>query len=533
MADGYARASGGIGVALVVPGPGLLNAAAGLNTAYSASSPVLMISGQVPQALRSARTSACCTRSMTSSSASGRSPSGAGACWKWPRCRRPCTRPSRQLTHRPAAPGRDRDAARHAWRKRARRSCCSTRCSRCAPAAAAADVEPRGATCCSPPQRPVIYAGGGVVLGGAHEALTARGRVSPGRRDHSAPRARARSATTPISRWAPPSGRTAGAQSPAPADLILAVGTRFALACPRPISRSSTSTSIPTRSAGTTGSRSGSSATPGPPWSHRGGRCGHAPPRSSRKARARGTARGDARRWSRSPRHGILKSLREGTPENAIFIAGMTQIGYYSRPCWPVYEPRTYLSSSYSGNLGYEYPVALGAKVACPQRPVVAVIGDGGFMYNVQELATAVQQKINVVAVVFNDNAFGNVARDLDESWGGSYGASAAQPRLHEAGRRLRRPRHARQGAHPGRRPRARGHPARPAGADRGAGGPHAHARSSSRRGRRPPSTSADAHAPEGETGSLRCVWTGPTPPDSAVGHPAGSVGSAGPAGLP
>jgi len=49
MADGYARAGGGIGTALVVPGPGLLNASAGLSTAYSASSPVLMLSGQIPR----------------------------------------------------------------------------------------------------------------------------------------------------------------------------------------------------------------------------------------------------------------------------------------------------------------------------------------------------------------------------------------------------------------------------------------------------------------------------------------------------
>ena len=123
-----------------------------------------------------------------------------------------------------------------------------------------------------------------------------------------------------------------------------------------------------------------------------------------------------------------MKSLRAGTPENAILVAGMTQIGYYSRPFWPTYEGRTYLSSSYSGNLGYEYPVALGAKVACPGRPVIAVIGDGGFMYNVQELSTAVQQKINVVAIVFNDNAYGNVARDLDEWWGGAYGAALHNP---------------------------------------------------------------------------------------------------------
>ena len=106
----------------------------------------------------------------------------------------------------------------------------------------------------------------------------------------------------------------------------------------------------------------------------------------------------------------------------------MTQIGYYSRPFWPVYRPRTYLTSSYSGNLGYEYPTALGAKVAVPTRPVIAICGDGGFLYNSQELATAVLHRINVVAVVFNDNAYGNVARDLDESWGGSYAAELHNP---------------------------------------------------------------------------------------------------------
>jgi len=142
-----------------------------------------------------------------------------------------------------------------------------------------------------------------------------------------------------------------------------------------------------------------------------------------------------------------MRSLREHTPKDAIFLAGMTQIGYYTRPFWPVYAPRTYLTSSYSGNLGYEYPTALGAKVACRDRPVVAVIGDGGFMYYAQEMSTAVQQGINVVAVVFNDNAFGNVARDLDEHWGGKFGAELHNPdfvRLAEAygvvGRRAKEP---------------------------------------------------------------------------------------------
>jgi acetolactate synthase-1/2/3 large subunit len=59
---------------------------------------------------------------------------------------------------------------------------------------------------------------------------------------------------------------------------------------------------------------------------------------------------------------------------------------------------------------------------------VISISGDGGFLYNASELATAVQYGINVVAVVFNDDAYGNVARDLDESWGGSYGAELHNP---------------------------------------------------------------------------------------------------------
>jgi len=72
--------------------------------------------------------------------------------------------------------------------------------------------------------------------------------------------------------------------------------------------------------------------------------------------------------------------------------------------------------------------VALGAKVARPDQPVVVTIGDGGFLYNAQELATAAQHGINVIAVVFNDQAYGNVARDLDEDWGGQHGAALTNP---------------------------------------------------------------------------------------------------------
>ena len=129
------------------------------------------------------------------------------------------------------------------------------------------------------------------------------------------------------------------------------------------------------------------------------------------------------------PLAGFLTAIRNAMPDDGIVVAGMTQVGYYSRPYYPVYQPGTFLTSSYFGNLGYAYPTALGAKVARPEAAVVAISGDGGFLFNAQELATAVAHKINAVVIVFNDNAFGNVMRDQrDRFQGRVYGAELHNP---------------------------------------------------------------------------------------------------------
>ena len=96
----------------------------------------------------------------------------------------------------------------------------------------------------------------------------------------------------------------------------------------------------------------------------------------------------------------------------------MTQIGYVSRFAFPAYRPRTFLSSGYQGTLGWGFATAIGAKHALPDVPVVAACGDGGFMFNVQELATAVHHKIPLVAIVFNDGAYGNVRRMQEQLYG-------------------------------------------------------------------------------------------------------------------
>jgi acetolactate synthase-1/2/3 large subunit len=124
------------------------------------------------------------------------------------------------------------------------------------------------------------------------------------------------------------------------------------------------------------------------------------------------------------PQMAYLNILREVLPSNAIVTDEMSQVGFTSWYGFPVYEPRTFISSGYQGTLGSGFPTALGAKVAHPDRPVVAITGDGGFMFGVQELATAVQFNIAVVTLVFNNNAYGNVRRDQRERFGGRVVAS-------------------------------------------------------------------------------------------------------------
>ena len=124
------------------------------------------------------------------------------------------------------------------------------------------------------------------------------------------------------------------------------------------------------------------------------------------------------------PQMAYLNILREVLPRNAIVTDELSQVGFASWYGFPVYEPRTFITSGYQGTLGSGFPTALGAKVANPDRPVVAITGDGGFMFGVQELATAVQFNIGVVALVFNNNAYGNVRRDQRERFDGRVVAS-------------------------------------------------------------------------------------------------------------
>ena len=120
------------------------------------------------------------------------------------------------------------------------------------------------------------------------------------------------------------------------------------------------------------------------------------------------------------PQMRILKVIREELPEDGFLVDEITQVGYASWYGFPVYRPRHFISSGYQGNLGYGYSTALGVQAAHPDKKVVALGGDGGFMYQATELATAVKYRLNLVNIVFNNNAYGNVKRAQQEEFGGN-----------------------------------------------------------------------------------------------------------------
>ena len=119
-----------------------------------------------------------------------------------------------------------------------------------------------------------------------------------------------------------------------------------------------------------------------------------------------------------APQLAILEAIRAELPEDGIFVDEVTQIGFVARLAMPIYKPRTYLSPGYQDNLGWGFATALGAQDARRDVPVLAISGDGGFLYTANEMATAIRHRIPLVTVVFADGAFGNVRRIQEENYG-------------------------------------------------------------------------------------------------------------------
>lgn len=120
------------------------------------------------------------------------------------------------------------------------------------------------------------------------------------------------------------------------------------------------------------------------------------------------------------PQAAYLAAIRSVMPRDGILVPELSQVGFATYTgVYPVLAPRTYLSEGYQGTLGFGFPTALGAKVAAPEKAVVSITGDGGFMFGMQELATAHEYGIGLVTVVFNNHSYGNVLRDQQLQFGG------------------------------------------------------------------------------------------------------------------
>ena len=427
MADGFSRAGGGIGTALVVPGPGLQNASAGIGTAYSASSPILVIAGQVEQDLIGVDRGVLHEINDQLDTI------------------RPVIKWGRRILAAKDVPGSVHEAFHQLQSGRPRPVEIEIPPDTLAeeadvelvepvdyqrPAAAAAEIQ-RGAELLAGASNPAIWAGGGVHLADAHPELlqvaehlqapvfaTGEGRGAVSDRHYLS--------LGPIS-----FGRDSYRDRRAAHDLIFAVGTR--LATPGLLDGQQVlQLDIDAQEIGRNHERTA-------------GMVGDAratlaalhellaemmPPRSSRQAELEALY---AERFDGAeepePLKSFMRAIRAGTPDDGIIVQDFTQLGYYSRSHCPIYEPRSYITPSYFGTLGYGYPTALGAKVAKPDKAVVAISGDGGFLYNSQELATAVKYGIAAVVIVFNDNAYGNVLRDQRTRFGGRvYGSELHNP---------------------------------------------------------------------------------------------------------
>jgi acetolactate synthase I/II/III large subunit len=430
MADGYARVSGRIGCCLVVPGPGLLNAMAGLSTAYACSSPVLCIAGQIPTAMIERDYGLL-----------HEIPNQLGIVRSAVRWAERSTRPEQ-------VPALVAEAVREALRGRPRPAALELPpdvlearvpaglAARGGGAAAGGDRSPddelleRAAGLLGRAERPLIVAGAGVLRSGAWVEL-----------QELAERLQAPVVLTANGKGALSSRHPLACEPLAMAallgasDVVIAVGTRFAtLLGPRwrvrddqhlvRLDADPTELCRGTRPAvaiEADASRAlGLLAELLPPSPGRTGWRGLDVVRERTARLAAGL----------EPQASYVRALREALPDDAIVIDGMTQVGYWARACFPVYQPRTWLTSGYQGTLGFELPTGLGAQAAAPDRRVVVIVGDGGLLFNVQELATAVQHGLPVIAVVFNDDGYGNVRRAQRQRIGRSIASDLRNPDL-------------------------------------------------------------------------------------------------------
>jgi acetolactate synthase-1/2/3 large subunit len=417
MADGYARTTGKIGACLVVPGPGVMNALAGLSTAYACSSPVLCIAGEIESEQINAG------RGMLHEVPNQLQMMESAT--KWARCAMtPAEIPAMvNEAFRQLRSGRPRPVEIEVPPDVLQMTADVTLLDPVAVASAAPDHDliEQAAKALGGAKRPLIYAGGGVMLSGAWEALHELAEMLQ------APVVMTPEGKGAISDRSYLAQNVVGGRRLFPeSDVILAVGTRFLQPATSPWGPTNEQTLIQLDIDPEEVGRNHKPTIGIVADANLGLRAlvdrvaQHNSKRESRKEELVAVQeQANDVLFEVQPQASLATAIREELADDDILISGMTQVGYWSNMGFPVYEPRTFIGAGYQGTLGFEFATALGAQVGNPDKRVVAVIGDGGFLYNISELSTAMRHNINAIMVVFNDGAYGNVRRMQKERFNG------------------------------------------------------------------------------------------------------------------
>lgn len=425
MADGYARTTGKEGVCMMVPGPGMLNALAGLSTAYACSSRVLFISGQIPSPtigrgygmLHEIPDQSGILKSLTKWHGIAMTPEEVPALVHEAFVQLRSGHPRPVALEFPPdvlqATGEMTffDAAPHAPTP-------------VDPAAAQAAAE-----LLVQARFPVIYAGGGAAAARAGEALQALAERLQ------APVVTTEGARGVLSSDHPLALTTLGGRAVLPhADVVLVAGSRFLDALARPTYADPNCQFIYLNIDET---HLGAPRAPGLALAgdvrlgveaifDRLGDADEPASRAEELDKVRAWCRGQEQEIQ--PQAGYLKALRDNLRADDILVSELTQVGYYSTVAYPVLSPGAYLTPGYQGSLGYGFPTALGAAAGNPGKRTVSITGDGGFGWGLQDLATAVKYDLPITTVVFHDGRFGNVQRIQRRTFGREFAVELTNP---------------------------------------------------------------------------------------------------------
>jgi acetolactate synthase I/II/III large subunit len=134
----------------------------------------------------------------------------------------------------------------------------------------------------------------------------------------------------------------------------------------------------------------------------------------------------------REPELGLLATIRDALPRDAVTAWDMTILAYWAAAHFPVHEPRTFHYPLGSGTLGYAWPAALGASLAVPGRRVLAVAGDGGFNYGIAELAAARQHSLDAKLLLVDDGGYGILREYQRDQFGETTDVDLVQPNFRE-----------------------------------------------------------------------------------------------------